>query len=249
VSDLYADAALYDLLFPPGARRAFYRDLALRGGGPVLELACGTGQYVVPIAAAGVRAVGLDASPAMLAGARRRAAAEAPGAAPLTLVHGDMRDFDLGERFALVFVARNSLLHLHHADELLACLAAARRHLIPGGVLALDVFNPDPALLAAPPGRRAPVMSVEHPTLGVVHAEATSDYDRATQVNRATWYLSAPGRPDFLVAPLHLRSIWPQELPLLLRAAGLALASRHGDYAGGAFGSESREQVCVCEIA
>lgn len=243
MGDLYDDADLYDLLFPPGAREAFYVDLARRAGGPVLELACGSGQYVVPIAAAGLRAVGLDASAAMLDGARRRA-----GSAGLDveLVQGDMRDFALGERFALVFVARNSLLHLHATDDLLACLAAVRRHLLPDGVLAFDVFNPDPAILARPPERRAPLMSVEHPTLGRVAAEATADYDRATQVNRATWFLSAPGRPDFLVAPLHLRSIFPQELPLLLRAGGFALQARHADFAGRPFGSDGGLQVCLC---
>jgi SAM-dependent methyltransferase len=241
--DFYGDAELYDLLFPPGARAEFYLALVRRYGGPVLELACGSGQYLVPIARAGFRAVGLDASAAMLDGARRRAAA---GGADVALVEGDMRDFDLGERFGLVFVARNSLLHLHATDDLLACLAAVRRHLRPGGALALDVFNPDPALLAQPPGRRAPVMSVAHPTLGRVDAEATSDYDRATQVNRATWYLSAPGRPDFLVAPLHLRSLYPQELRLLLRAAGFSLVAHHGDYDGRPFASGSRQQVCVC---
>jgi SAM-dependent methyltransferase len=250
MNDLYGDAELYDLLFPPGDRIAFYLDLARRGAGPVLELACGTGQYIVPVARAGLRAVGLDLSPVMLDGARRRATADAiPGNGRLSLVAGDMRDFDLGERFALVFVARNSLLHLHATDDLLACLAAVRRHLLPGGVLAFDVFNPDPAMLAWPPDRRAHVMSVEHPTLGAVCAESTSDYDRGTQVNRATWYLSAPGRPDFLVAPLHLRSIFPQELPLLLRAGGFTLAARHGDFGGHAFESGSRQQVCVCAPA
>jgi SAM-dependent methyltransferase len=246
LTDLYDDPDLYDLLFPPGGKLAYYLDLVRRGDGPVLELACGTGQYIVPMAQAGFRAVGLDSSAAMLDGARRRAAAAGLDGARVALVSGDMRRFDLGEQFALIFVARNSLLHLHGADELLACFAAVRRHLRPGGVFALDVFNPDPKLLAQPPGRRAPVLSVQHPTLGMVQAEATADYDRATQVNRATWYLSSPGRPDFLVAPLHLRSIFPQELPLLLRAGGFVLAARYGDFAGGAFDRTSRQQVCLC---
>jgi hypothetical protein len=90
------------------------------------------------------------------------------------------------------------------------------------------------------------VPSAEH---GELLAEATADYDAATQVNRATWYISAPGRPDAWVAPLHLRSIYPQELPLLLAAGGLRLRDRAGDLAGGPFTSASARQVCVCDVA
>ena len=64
-----------------------------------------------------------------------------------------------------------------------------------------------------------------------------------------TWYFSSADEPDFLVAPLHLRSIFPQELPLLLAAGGLRLESRHGDFAGGPFTGASRHQVCVCRAA
>jgi hypothetical protein len=84
---------------------------------------------------------------------------------------------------------------------------------------------------------------------GELTVEAAHDYDAATQVNRATWYISTPGRPDRWVAPLHLRSIFPQELPLLLAAHGFRLLSRAGDLTGGAFTSGSRQQVCLCDVA
>jgi SAM-dependent methyltransferase len=242
----YSDPELYDLLFSPGAYGPYYAGLARGAGGPVLELACGTGQLLVPIARDGTRATGLDLSAAMLAAARARAAAEATD---VRLVEGDMRGFDLGERFALVYVARNSLLHLHAVDDFLACLDCVRRHLLPGGAFVFDVFNPDVAILARPPGERFPVMRVRHPRRGEVRIEATGDYDAATQVNRAAWHFSTAGEPDFLVAPLHLRSIFPQELPLLLAAGGMRLESRHGDLAGGAFTAASRHQVCVCRAA
>lgn len=242
----YSDPELYDLVFAPGGYGPFYAGQAKLAGGSVLELACGTGQLLVPIARGGARAVGLDLSAPMLAAARARAAAEA---AEVRLVEGDMRAFNLGERFALVYVARNSLLHLATVDDFLACLACVRRHLLPGGAFVFDVFNPDVGILARAPGERFPLMRVAHPRRGTVRIEATSDYDAATQVNRATWYFSTEDEPDFLVAPLHLRSVFPQELPLLLAAGGMRLESRHGDFAGGAFGSGSRHQVCVCRPA
>jgi SAM-dependent methyltransferase len=242
----YSDPELYDLVFAPGGYGPFYAGQARLAGGPVLELACGTGQLLVPLARGGARAVGLDLSAPMLAAARARAAAEA---VEVRLVEGDMRAFDLGERFALVYVARNSLLHLATVDDFLACFACVRRHLLPGGAFVFDVFNPDVGILARAPGERVPLMRVAHPRRGEVRIEATSDYDAATQVNRATWYFSTGDEPDFLVAPLHLRSIFPQELPLLLAAGGMRLESRHGDLAGRAFGSGSRQQVCVCRPA
>ena len=104
-----------------------------------------------------------------------------------------------------------------------------RRHLAPDGVLAFDVFNPDVRILARPSGERVFVMRVLSEMHGELTVEATSDYDAATQVNRATWYISVPGRPDAWVSPLHLRSIFPQELPLLLGASGFRLLSRVGD--------------------
>jgi len=242
---LYDNPEVYDALFGPDGHAAHYSALADRYPGPVLELACGTGQIIVALARPDRDAVGLDISRPMLAAAERRAAA---AGVDVAFVEGDMRAFDLGRQFGLVVVARNSLLHLSTADDFAATLGAVRRHLAPGGVLGFDVFNPDVRLLAQPPGERAFVMRAPSAEYGELRVEATSDYDAATQVNRATWYISAPGRPDAWVAPLHLRSIFPQELPLLLAAGGFRLLSRAGDLAGAEFTSASPRQVCVCEL-
>ena len=89
-------------------------------------------------------------------------------------------------------------------------------------------------------------MEVSTAPFGPLSVEATHDYDAATQVNRATWYISAPDRRDAWTVPLVLRSIFPQELPLLLSAAGLELISRFGDLSHEPFGPRSRAQVCLC---
>lgn len=242
-ASLYDDPELYDRLFAPGAYAPFYAEEARRAAGPVLELACGTGQLLLPIAQSGVRAVGVDLAAPMLTVARRRAGSLGVAA---EFVEGDMRTFDLGERFALVFVARNSLLHLASVDDFVACFRSVRRHLLPGGAFVFDVFNPDVRILAQAPGERVPLMRVPYPVRGEVLVEATHDYDAASQVNRSTWHFSAAGAPDFLTVPLHLRSIFPQELPLLLAAGGLRLEARFGDHARAPFHGGSRHQVCVC---
>lgn len=245
-SQFYDDPALYDALFPVGAHVPYYVELAQQRSSDVLGLACGTGQLTEPIAKAGLPTVGLDLSEAMLSVARQRADA---GNVSVEYVSGDMRDFDLGRKFALIFIARNSLLHLHTTEDLLAAFASVRRHLAPGGVFAFDIFNPSLRLLARPSDQRFPVFQTKTESYGDLSVEATTDYDAAAQVGRSRWYISAPGKPDAWVLPLELRSIFPQELPLLLAAGGFHLTSRTGDLDGRPFDSASRLQVCRCQAS
>ena len=158
-----------------------------------------------------------------------------------------MRNFDLGRKFGLVFIARNSLLRLHSTEDLLAAFAAIRRHMVPGGIFAFDIFNPKVCLLARPSGQRFPVFQVETESFGKLSVEETTDYDPATQVGRGRWYISAPGKPDAWVLPLELRNIFPKELFLLLRAGGFHLKSRAEDFVQTPFNSTSRLQVCLCQ--
>jgi SAM-dependent methyltransferase len=184
----------------------------------------------------------------MLAEARRKA--EDRGV-EVEWVQGDMRSFDLGRTFDLVIIAANSLLHLHEATDLVSCLRSVRRHLAPGGRIALDVFNPSVSHLAAADGRRhsRESLSFVDPHRGPVSVEVAERYDARAQVTRGTWYLSTASEPDVVVAPLELRSIFPQELPLLLAAAGLRLLDRFGDWSCGPLADDSPLQLCVCAAA
>ena len=101
----------------------FYRAEADRQGGRVLELGCGTGHKPIPIASDGHPCIGLDFSSDMLAEAQRKA--DERGVA-VEWVQGDMRDFDLGRTFDFVFIAANSLLHLHEAEDLVSCFRSVR---------------------------------------------------------------------------------------------------------------------------
>ena len=119
----------------------FYVEEALATAGPVVELACGTGRIAVPIARAGVRLIGVDASPAMLEVAREYAAAEG---IELDLRLGDMREPPVAERVPLVLIPFRSLLHMTSEPDRLRALRAARELLVPGGRLVFDVFAPSP---------------------------------------------------------------------------------------------------------
>ncbi len=119
----------------------FYVDQALASGGPVVELAVGTGRIAIPVAQAGVSVIGVDSSPEMLALAR--AAAEAAGVADrLDLRLGDLRDPPVSERVPLVICPFRSLLHMETEEEKLRALAAAHSLLEPDGRYVFDVFAP-----------------------------------------------------------------------------------------------------------
>jgi SAM-dependent methyltransferase len=247
VAMLYDDPDLYDTLLPASASQLnYYLNLARGRAGDVLALACGSGQLIVPIASTGVLATGLDQSSEMLLAANRRAAA---CGAKVEFIEGDMRQFDLGRRFSLIFVARNSLLHLNELQEFAAFFSSVRRHLKPDGVLAFDIFNPSIELLSRPSGERFHVMRKLSPSHGELTVESMNDYQRHSQVNRATWFISTAETRDAWVVPLHLRSIFPQELLALLDANGVDLLRRDGDFSGGGFTSASANQVCQCRLA
>lgn len=119
----------------------FYVEQALASGGPVVELAVGTGRIAVPIARAGISVIGVDSSPEMLGVAR--AAAKSAGVSELVdLRLGDLRDPPVHEHVPLVICPFRSLLHMETEDEKLRALRAARGLLEAGGCFVFDVFSP-----------------------------------------------------------------------------------------------------------
>jgi len=160
VDDDAPGSALYDGIAPiydPWSRSVvedvdFYVEEALASGGPVVELAVGTGRIAVPIAKAGVRVIGVDESPAMLE--RARAYAERENVSPLVdLRLGDLRDPPVDERVPLATVPFRSLLHMPDERQKLRALTAAASVLEPGGRFVFDVFAPSPEDIEETDGR------------------------------------------------------------------------------------------------
>ncbi len=143
MKDLYDEIASF---YDPWSRSVtedvgFYVDEALASGGPVVELAVGTGRIAVPIARAGIDVIGVDSSPGMLAVART-AADESDVSSRIDLRLGDLRDPPVAERVPLVICPFRSLLHMETGDEKLRALRAARSLLEPDGRFVFDVFSP-----------------------------------------------------------------------------------------------------------
>jgi SAM-dependent methyltransferase len=118
---------------------ALYLEEARRSGGPVVELGVGTGRIAVPIAADGIRVIGVDSSRGMLEVCARRAALVG---VELDLRVGDLREPPVDERVPLVICPFRSLLHMHSDDDRRRVLEAARALLNPGGRFVFDVFAP-----------------------------------------------------------------------------------------------------------
>ncbi|MBH5368130.1 class I SAM-dependent methyltransferase [Bradyrhizobium glycinis] len=246
-NSLYDRPDLYDLMAPPDPiLERFYVDIARERGGHVLDLACGSGRLTVPLARAGLDVIGGDLSSAMLERARDRARANAvePGFFEL-----DMRDFGLGGRtFDTIVVAVNSILHLHSLNDFKGFFGSVGRHLSPQGRLVFDAFLPNIAMLNADPNKRELIGTVVHDGLGAITVEETARYDPLTQIRHVDWYWSSKTEKDFWKVPLPMRSIFPQEMPLLIASGGLRLIERFGDFDRSPLAAGSMRQICVCGL-
>lgn len=220
--------AEYAVIRDPSGDRAFYAELARETGGPVLELACGTGRVLLPIAREGIPCVGLDHSRAMLDVLRSK---EPPS--NLELVEAPMTDFDLGAaRFRLIFAAFRGFQNLLGVDEQLATLACARRHLAPGGVLAFDVFAADPARVAiAETPEREEVRAEEGDE--EVRRFSTIWNDPAAQVMRVRfrherWRAGVKVSDE--ATEIRMRWFWRFELEHLLARTGFTVEAMYGGF-------------------
>ena len=246
--DEYASIAdLYDYVVPYRARQDidFFVETARTSGGPVLEVGSGTGRVLIPIARAEVEITGLDLSPNMLQVCQRRLGEEPQAVrSRVTLKHGDMRDFDLGRSFNLVILPFRPFQHLTTVDDQLSCLASIRRHLVDGGQLVLDLFNPwlealvqdnvgrevgDEPEFTTPDGRR------------VVRRHKFVARDYANQINQLEliYYVKHPdGREEQLVHAFPMRYLFRFEAEHLLVRCGFAVESVYADFDKTPYGSK-----------
>ena len=186
--DYDAFARFYDLFYEQrDDDLPMYRDLARGAGGPILELGCGTGRVLVPLALEGHQVTGLDFSTAMLTIAQEKVNA-AQVSEQVELVQGDIRDFDLASRFATTIVPLNTFMHCYNIDQQLACLGSVRRHLQPGGRLIIDVYHPDLESLLEADGRLISEGTVLDPSTGhTIHHVYTRLLDIANQTQDITF--------------------------------------------------------------
>lgn len=241
---IYEDAEFYDLEFAERNHEIpYFSALAAQAGGPVLEVACGTGRITLPIAQQGVDIAGLDVSPAMIARARQNGA---KAGLPVEWIEQDCRDMRLERKYALLFSATNAMQHLLDIDSACAFLRSARTALAPGGRLVIDVFNPALDKLLKTPADRHVLKTIANGATGPITVEVSSHYLADTQVLHFDLFYLREGAVE-RTKHVNMRVFFPQELLALCQFSGLRVVERHGDYSGGGFTATSPKQILICE--
>jgi len=207
----------------------------LAGDGRALELAVGTGRIALPLAARGVPVAGIDLSRAMLARLR-----EKPGAEAVEVTVGDMTTTRVEGTFSVVYLLFNTIMNLTTQDAQVACFRNAAAHLAPGGHFVIDVMVPD--LRKLPAGQNLVPFHV-----GGTRWAFDIYHDLTTQAMSSNYIEVVEGRGSYHSTPF--RYVWPSELDLMARLAGMRLRDRWDGWSRAPFTSESGQHVSVWERA
>jgi SAM-dependent methyltransferase len=202
----------------------------LAGRGRALEFAIGTGRVALPLARRGVPVHGIDMSRAMVARLRAK-----PGGDSVGVTIGDITATRVDGAFSVAYLVFNTIMNLTTQDAQVACFANAAAHLAPGGSFVIETMVPQLRLL--PPGQTAVPYQIG-PELC-----AFDVYDVATQAMSSNYLRIGSGRADFSSIPF--RYVWPAELDLMARLAGMELAARWADWRREPFTGESGQHVSV----
>jgi SAM-dependent methyltransferase len=205
----------------------------LAGDGRALELAIGTGRVALPLSARGVEVHGIELSPPMAEQLRAK-----PGARSVPVTVGDMTRTRVPGTFSLVYLVWNTIMNVTTQDEQVAVFENAAAHLEPGGRFVVEVGVPQ--LRRFPIGEVGRVFSVDADHVGI----DTLD-DLVGQIQSSHHWWTIDGRPLHHSAPY--RYVWPSELDLMARIAGLRLQDRWADWRRARFTSESERQIAVFE--
>lgn len=204
----------------------------LAGGGKALELGIGTGRVAIPLAESGVKMYGIDASPAMV---EKLKAKEGTGGINLHL--GSFVEIPFMEKFDLVYVVFNTIFALLTQEAQVRCFQNVAEHLESKGLFTVEAFIPDLSRFQGGQTVRAIQLESQQARLDAsiidpIHQVITSQHivldSEKTRIN-----------------PVKLRYIWPSEMDLMARLAGLKLEHRWGDWNQTPFNKTSTKHISV----
>ena len=165
----------------------------------------------------------------------------------IRFLQGDMRSFELGEKFKFIFIPAQSLSHLHTREDVENCFSCVRRHLAEEGRLLIELFNSSVRMLAREAGRRYPVGQYNDPQGdSPVFVTEQVRYDSASQVNHIQWFFRNEGRDDEVMLSFEMRQFFPQEIDALLWYNDFLIEHKYGNYNEEEFSSDSWKQLIIC---
>jgi len=230
----------------------FFAEEATRAGGPVLEIGVGTGRLAFCLAAVGLDVVGIDSAPAMVRLLERKR--EAVGGTPgrVHALVADMRRFTLRQRFPLAIVAFRTFLYLLSRADQRRALRAIRRHLAPGGRLAMSFFVPPQDLLAmsrteAHEMARFPAPNGDGDVVALDRAEIIPSKQRLVSHITYEWRDGLDETTRRLDHRMVMRYMYPDEVPPLLESCGYRVVDAYGGFDRAPLTVDSREQVWLAE--
>jgi SAM-dependent methyltransferase len=204
----------------------------LAGSGRALELGVGTGRIALPLARRGVPVHGIELSRAMAARLQAK-----PGGAAVGVTIGDFATATVEGTFSVAYLVFNTIMNLTTQDAQVACFRNVAAHLEPGGCFVVEVGVPD--LRRLPPGETARVFHASGERWGY------DEYDVARQGLVSHHFDTVNGRLEHVAMPF--RYVWPEELDLMARLAGMRLRDRWAGWEREPFTGESRQHVSVWE--
>jgi len=204
----------------------------LADGGPALELGIGTGRIALPLARRGVPVHGIDLSEAMVARLRAK-----PGADDIDVTIGDFATTTVDGEFSVAYLVFNTINNLTTQDEQVACFQNVAAHLEPGGCFVIEVGVP--ALQRLPPGETVRAFTLTPTHLGF------DEYDVVSQGLISHHYSVVDGKLKVFSVPF--RYVWPSELDLMARLAGMTLRERWSGWKREPFTSDSSKHISVWE--
>ncbi len=205
----------------------------LAGNGAALELGIGTGRIALPLARRGVRVHGIDLSEAMLARLRAK-----PGADAIGVTVGDFATTTVAGRFSVAYLVFNTIMNLTTQEQQVACFENVAAHLEPGGCFVIEVGVPD--LQRLPFGETFRPFHVGETHVGI------DEYDVVGQGLISHHYTRREDGP-FTLSSGPFRYVWPAELDLMARIAGMRLRERWSDWSREPFTRTSTKHVSVWE--
>jgi SAM-dependent methyltransferase len=249
-------AELYDVIYTGRNQRDvdFFVEYARQAGGRTLELGCGTGRVLIPSAVAGSKITGLDISLYMLQKCREKLAKQPREVSDrVSLIRGNMADFQTEEEYSLVTLPFRPFHHLISTDEEKACLMAANQRLVSHGTLILDLVNCYPPSMYDPKywAEQEIQRDLKLPDGRKLRfASRITDFHRDRQYNdmELIYYVSYPdGRVDRLVQAFPFRYFFRYEIEYLLELCRFRVIDLFGDYDKSAYFNDSPEMVFVAE--